>query len=80
MTPPLELLENINIFELISEHFNKLTEHEQKILTLRFGLDDNEPQTLDKIGQQFGVTRERVRQIETKSLEKLRAFYALSQA
>jgi RNA polymerase primary sigma factor len=75
MTPPTELIENINVFELISQHFNKLTEHEQKILTLRFGLDDNEPQTLDVIGQQFGVTRERIRQIEAKSLEKLRSFY-----
>ena len=80
MTPPAELLENINIFELISEHFNKLTEHEQKILTLRFGLDDHDPQTLDVIGQQFGVTRERIRQIESKSLEKLRSFYMQSQA
>ena len=75
MTSPADLLENINIFELISEHFNKLSENERKILTLRFGLDDNEPQTLDVIGQQFGVTRERIRQIEAKSLEKLRAFY-----
>jgi len=79
MTSPTDLLENVNIFELISEHFNKLSEHEQKILTLRFGLDDNEPQTLDIIGQQFGVTRERIRQIEAKSLEKLRALYSLSQ-
>ncbi len=79
MTAPTVQLENINIFELISEHFNKLTENEQKILTLRFGLDDNDPQTLDIIGQQFGVTRERIRQIEAKSLEKLRAFYMHSQ-
>lgn len=79
MTSPTELLENINIYELISSHFNKLTENEQKILTLRFGLDDNEPQTLDIIGQQFGVTRERIRQIEAKSLEKLRVFYTNSQ-
>lgn len=78
MTPPNDQLENINIFELISCHFNKLTEHEQKILTLRFGLDDHDPQTLDTIGQQFGVTRERIRQIEAKSLEKLRAFYTQS--
>ena len=75
MVPPTDLHENINLYELISEHFNKLTDNEQKILTLRFGLDDNEPQTLDTIGQQFGVTRERIRQIEAKSLEKLRAFY-----
>lgn len=79
MIPPTDLLENINIFELISRHFNKLTENEQKILTLRFGLDDHEPQTLDIIGQQFGVTRERIRQIEAKSLEKLRGFYTHSQ-
>src|SRR6185369_10320241 len=80
MTPPTEQLENINIYELISEHFSKLSEHEQKILTLRFGLDDHEPQTLDVIGHQFGVTRERIRQIEAKSLDKLRAFYLQSQS
>lgn len=79
MTSPADLLENINMFEIISKHFNKLTDNERKILTLRFGLDDNEPQTLDVIGQQFGVTRERIRQIEAKSLEKLRAFYAQCQ-
>ncbi|MGB9082834.1 MAG: sigma-70 family RNA polymerase sigma factor, partial [Desulfuromonadaceae bacterium] len=79
MTPPADLLENINIFELISRHFDKLTEHEQKILALRFGLDDNDPQTLDTIGLQFGVTRERIRQIEAKSLEKLRTYYIQSQ-
>jgi RNA polymerase primary sigma factor len=71
-TAPSEQLENINQYEMISEHFGTLTENEQKILTLRFGLDDNEPQTLDVIGQQFGVTRERIRQIEAKCLEKLR--------
>lgn len=71
VSPP-ELLENINRYERVSEHFESLTESEQKILTLRFGLDDKEPQTLDTIGQSFGVTRERIRQIEAKSLEKLR--------
>lgn len=79
MTPPTDLIENINIYELINTHFSKLTEHEQKILTLRFGLDDSEPLTLDNIGTQFGVTRERIRQIEAKSLEKLRTFYLQSQ-
>lgn len=72
VTAPTELLENINQYDIISEHFNTLSESEQKILTLRFGLDDGEPQTLDVIGQQFGVTRERIRQIEAKCLEKLR--------
>ena len=72
MVSPALLLENVNRYELISRHFDMLTESEQKILTLRFGLNDNEPQTLDTIGQKFGVTRERIRQIESKSLEKLR--------
>jgi len=72
MVSPSELLENIDRYEMISEYFDELTESEQKILTLRFGLDDKEPQTLDTIGQSFGVTRERIRQIEAKSLEKLR--------
>ena len=69
---PVELLENLNSYELIAEWFATLTDSEQKILTLRFGLDDKEPQTLDTIGRSFGVTRERIRQIESKSLEKLR--------
>jgi RNA polymerase primary sigma factor len=71
MSPSIQL-ENVNSYEQISSHFVMLTESEQKILALRFGLDDNEPQTLDTIGQQFGVTRERIRQIEAKSLDKLR--------
>jgi RNA polymerase primary sigma factor len=45
-------------------------------LALRFGLNDREPQTLDTIGRKFGVTRERIRQIEAKSLEKLRRMLA----
>jgi RNA polymerase primary sigma factor len=72
MVAPADLIENINRYEMISGHFDELTESEQRILTLRFGLDDREPQTLDTIGQSFGVTRERIRQIEAKSLEKLR--------
>ncbi|QEM67744.1 sigma-70 family RNA polymerase sigma factor [Geobacter sp. FeAm09] len=72
LVSPSDLLENVNRFELISRLFEDLSENEQKILTLRFGLDDKEPQTLDTIGQSFGVTRERIRQIEAKCLEKLR--------
>ena len=49
-----------------------LTDHERKILILRFGLDDEEPQTLEAIGNRFGVTRERIRQIEARTLIKLR--------
>lgn len=69
---PAVLLEDVNKYEMISKWFDTLSDSEKKILTLRFGLDDKEPQTLDTIGRSFGVTRERIRQIEAKSLEKLR--------
>ena len=69
---PSELLENLNKYAHVSEWFATLSENEKSILTLRFGLDDTDPQTLDTIGKQFGVTRERIRQIESKALEKLR--------
>jgi RNA polymerase primary sigma factor len=69
---PAALLEDVNKYEMVSKWFATLSDSEQKILTLRFGLDDKEPQTLDTIGRSFGVTRERIRQIEAKSLEKLR--------
>jgi len=71
---PANLLEDINRYELVSKWFLTLSDNEQKILSLRFGLGDREPQTLDTIGHRFGVTRERIRQIEAKSLEKLRKF------
>ncbi len=69
---PAELLEDVNRYELVTKWFETLSDSEKKILTLRFGLDDQDPQTLDTIGHSFGVTRERIRQIESKSLEKLR--------
>ena len=69
---PTELLENLNKYELVSKFFGTLSDGEKKILTLRFGLDDKVPQTLEKIGRSFGVTRERIRQIEAKSLDKLK--------
>ncbi|HXC92943.1 MAG TPA: sigma-70 family RNA polymerase sigma factor [Geobacteraceae bacterium] len=69
---PSELLENLNKFDHVSQWFETLSETEKSILTLRFGLEDCEPQTLDTIGKQFGVTRERIRQIESKAIEKLR--------
>lgn len=77
---PAELFENLNKYDLVSAWFETLTDSEQKILTLRFGLDDKEPQTLDTIGRGFGVTRERIRQIESRSLEKLRNMIESSQA
>lgn len=77
---PAELLEEVNKYELVATWFDTLSESEKRILTLRFGLDDKEPQTLDTIGRSFGVTRERIRQIETKSLEKLRRIVESTQA
>ncbi len=71
-TLPSVHAENMNSYEQIARHFDTLTETEQKILTLRFGLDDSDPMTLDLVGQRFGLTRERIRQIEAKSLEKIR--------
>ena len=49
-----------------------LTDREQKILKLRFGLEDGKSHTLEEVGQEFSVTRERIRQIEAKALAKLR--------
>jgi RNA polymerase primary sigma factor len=69
---PESLMEDVNSYELISKLIETFTDAEKKILTLRFGLGDTEPQTLDTIGQSFGVTRERIRQIEAKALMKLR--------
>lgn len=69
---PSTHLEEIDKFDLVSQLMANLSENEQRILTQRFGLDDADPQTLDTIGHSFGVTRERIRQIEAKSLEKLR--------
>jgi len=71
-TDPAALIENLDRYAHISRWFHLLNDNEQEILTLRFGLNDQEPQTLDTIGRKFGVTRERIRQIESKSLEKLR--------
>jgi len=70
---PSGLLESLDKFAHVSEWLDSLNENEREILTLRFGLNDREPQTLDTIGKKFGVTRERIRQIEAKSLEKLRS-------
>ncbi len=49
-----------------------LTPREEKVIRLRFGLDDGRPRTLEEVGEEFDVTRERIRQIEAKALRKLR--------
>lgn len=69
---PAEMLENKDQFLFVSKWLNELKVNEREILMLRFGLNDHEPETLDTIGKRFGVTRERIRQIEAKSLETLR--------
>ena len=73
--------ESISPFEFAAENHRRdairtllvrLSDREQKVLTLRFGLDDGVPRTLDQVGQAFDLTRERIRQIEAKAMAKLR--------
>ena len=65
-------VEQKNLREKIDELLTGLNDQEQKVLRMRFGLDDDDPKTLEEIGKVFGVTRERIRQIEAKALRKLR--------
>ena len=56
----------------INQALSTLTDREHQVLRMRFGLDDGRTHTLEEIGNQFGVTRERIRQIEAKALRKMR--------
>ncbi len=60
------------LHEQLIEALDTLTDREQKVLRLRFGIDDGRPRTLEEVGKEFDVTRERIRQIEAKALRKLR--------
>ncbi len=69
---PLSILEHTRRMEEVASWLDALNSDERKVILLRFGLDGDEPQTLEMIGKTFGVTRERIRQIEQKALNKLR--------
>ena len=58
--------------EEVANALGALTERERRVLQLRFGIDDGRSRTLEEVGRDFGVTRERIRQIEAKALRKLR--------
>jgi RNA polymerase sigma factor (sigma-70 family) len=69
---PASFSDDIRRREHIDEWLTQLSASERKVIEMRFGLIDGEPKTLDSIGKEFGITRERVRQIETQALNKLR--------
>jgi len=72
MPQPLELASQELLKSQIGDALDKLTERERKIIILRFGLEDGRFRTLEEVGREFGITRERIRQIEAKALRKLR--------
>lgn len=69
---PLEYTENQIYREEIDSVLQTLTPREEKVIRLRFGLDDNHARTLEEVGEEFGVTRERIRQIQGKAIRRLR--------
>ncbi|MEK6690337.1 MAG: sigma-70 family RNA polymerase sigma factor [Nitrospirota bacterium] len=69
---PAQITEELERHKLIVNWLQLLSENEKRVILLRFGLEDGEPKTLEIVGQIFGVTRERVRQIEYSALNKLR--------
>ena len=72
MPPPLELASHKLLRGQIGDALDRLTDRERRIIVLRFGLDDGQFRTLEEVGREFGITRERIRQIEAKALRKLR--------
>src|SRR5262249_26106189 len=69
---PASAVIDINFKEMTAEVLNTLTPREERIIKMRFGMEDGTEHTLEEVGQVFGVTRERIRQIEVKALRKLR--------
>ena len=72
MPAPIEIAAQQLLKSQISEALSKLTDRERKIILLRFGIEDGRFRTLEEVGREFGITRERIRQIEAKALRKLR--------
>ena len=68
---PFQEFFNVNVKEILKSSLNQLTAREREIIKLRFGLDNDGPQTLEDIGRIFNITRERVRQIQKKAIIKL---------
>jgi len=68
---PDDEAESALLLESLTEALSELSDRERRILRLRYGLETGEPMTLDQVGREFGLTRERIRQIESKALEKL---------
>ncbi|NCB48509.1 MAG: RNA polymerase sigma factor RpoD [Clostridia bacterium] len=69
---PVETAAQLILKEQLMSAIDTLTPREQKVIRLRYGLDDSHPRTLEEVGKEFSVTRERIRQIEAKALRKLR--------
>jgi RNA polymerase primary sigma factor len=69
---PFELLRDKNLRDQVSDLFEVLDDRERKIIVQRFGLDGGKPKTLEEVGKKFGVTRERIRQVQNIALAKLR--------
>ena len=69
---PVNFAMDVLLHDQLMDVIKLLTEREQKVILLRFGLEDGKPRTLEEVGKVFGITRERIRQIEAKSLRKLR--------
>ena len=77
---PAEAASRTLLKEQLSEILGTLTPREEKVLRLRFGLEDGRPRTLEEVGKEFDVTRERIRQIEAKALRKLRTPFKKQEA
>ena len=69
---PAEMAARMMLNAAVEEALDELNEREQAVVRMRFGLNDGQPRTLEEVGREFGVTRERIRQIESKTLAKLR--------